>query len=124
MSDFHPQTELSQKDLARLLREAKEWVSKGEWTETTVRLATYCYRDAAGQIVHKQILAIDLHYIERGERNPTTQTFTPLRCPKCGRVFLAHPHWDAEMGCFFKDCDRKAAEIERMTRYKPGGIHY
>lgn len=123
MSNFHPQTELSQKDLARLFREAKEWVSSS-WKETTVRLATYCYRNATGLVEQKQILAIDLHYIERGERNPTTHTFTPLRCPKCGRVFLAHQHWDTEMGCSFKDCDRKAAEIERMAHYKLGDAHW
>ena len=123
MSDFHPQTELSQKDLARLSREAKEWVTSS-WKETTVRLATYCYRNAAGLVAEKQILAIDLHYIKRGEQNPETMTFTPLRCPKCCRLFLAHPDWDAEMGCSYKDCDRKAAEIERQTRYKPGNLHW
>jgi hypothetical protein len=123
MSDFHVQTELSQKDLARMIRQTDGWVSKGSWQEVSVKTVNHIYYDELDKIAQKQILVIELHYQEPGHYEQRA-IFTPMRCGKCGRLFLAHPYWETDMGCGYKTCDRKAAEIERLTTSKPGSLSW
>lgn len=111
---FQPQTELTLRELERMCREARKWVSKDAWTETSVFLDNFISRDEKGIVTGRRVIAIDLHYREPGGCE-THATFLPMRCPNCGRLFLASTYWEAGFDCPYKTCERKGKQFARMS---------
>lgn len=105
---LQPQCELTDRDIARLSRRARQFAGNPPGAEVFICPETYQDTMPWGARVQKIRLMIRLEFQPAGDHLRSI-LFYAVRCSNCGRLILHYP--DAEWECPYGGCDRYAARL-------------